>query len=93
MNRYRTLRRTLGRAGGIVCVLTLLFACDRAVENAPPERDLVAEGRAFVSQGDLDQAIKAFTGALAIDREDDAVRSRIAELVERALAQRESIWG
>jgi 1-acyl-sn-glycerol-3-phosphate acyltransferase len=29
---------------------------------------------------------------LAIAREDDAMRSRIAELVERALAQRESIW-
>jgi 1-acyl-sn-glycerol-3-phosphate acyltransferase len=28
-----------------------------------------------------------------IAREDDAVRARIAELVKRALAQRESIWG
>ncbi|MBW2289773.1 MAG: acyltransferase family protein [Deltaproteobacteria bacterium] len=30
---------------------------------------------------------------LAVAREEDAVRSKIAELVERALAQRESIWG
>jgi hypothetical protein len=29
---------------------------------------------------------------LSIAREDDVVRTRIAELVERALAQRESIW-
>ena len=30
---------------------------------------------------------------LAVSREDDAVRLRIAELVKRALGQRESIWG
>jgi 1-acyl-sn-glycerol-3-phosphate acyltransferase len=36
--------------------------------------------------------LSADSDSLAIAREDDAVRSRIAELVERALAQRESIW-
>jgi 1-acyl-sn-glycerol-3-phosphate acyltransferase len=35
----------------------------------------------------------AAADSLAIAREDDAVRSRIAELVKQALAQRESIWG
>ena len=37
--------------------------------------------------------LEADADALAVSREDDAVRSRIAELVKRALEQRESIWG
>jgi hypothetical protein len=37
--------------------------------------------------------LEADADPLEFSREDDAVRSRIAELVKRALGQRESIWG